>query len=324
MVTASTPYSTLLGPLILVIFNNDYPASAIEGDSVLYADHDTDNVHAKDVEELKAKIQREADRSTDWVSDNRMVCSGSKTKLLVIGTTQLRNSLLNGDNLNIEINVCNTIVKDTQSERLLGLTVNNRMTWSDYLHGEQWRTEDNCIGLIPQLNQRVGLLSKFAHLMPKEKFKLFCNGLFNSKLTYCLQVFSHVWNIPNLDQEERRFAAFSRGDNRKLQVLQNKVMRLKSHLPFRTSTNSLIEATGDLSVQQLTAYSTLVTAQKAIAAKQPQYLDQKLKLRTNQENQAFPNRQENLLKIQSKLSISRGGFFCRSFALFNQLPLELR
>ena len=29
------------------------------------------NVHAKDVEELKAKIQREADRSTDWVSDNR-------------------------------------------------------------------------------------------------------------------------------------------------------------------------------------------------------------------------------------------------------------
>ena len=162
MVTASTPYSTLLGPLIFLLFNNDFPASAIEGDSVLYADDDTDNVHAKDVEELKAKIQREADRSTDWVSDNRMVCSGSKTKLLVIGTTQLRNSLLNGDNLNIEINVCNTIVKDTQSERLLGLTVNNRMTWSDYLHGEQWRTEDNCIGLIPQLNQRVGLLSKFA------------------------------------------------------------------------------------------------------------------------------------------------------------------
>ena len=168
------------------------------------------------------------------------------------------------------------------------------------------------------VNLTNGLVS--SQNLPKEKFKLFCNGLFHSKLTYCLQVFSHVWNIPNLDQEERRFAAFSRGDNRKLQVLQNKVMRLKSHLPFRTSTNSLIKATGDLSVQQLTAYSTLVTAQKAIAAKQPQYLAQKLKLRTNQENQAFPNRQENMLKIQSKLSISRGGFFCRSFALFNQLP----
>ena len=43
----------LTWPLIL-LFNNDFPASAIEGDSVLYADDDTDNVHAKDVEEHKA------------------------------------------------------------------------------------------------------------------------------------------------------------------------------------------------------------------------------------------------------------------------------
>ena len=157
-----------------------------------------------------------------------------------------------------------------------------------------------------------------------EKFKLFCNGLFHSKLLYCLQVFSHVWNIPNLDQENRRYSAFTRGDNRKLQVLQNKVMRLKCNLPIRTPTENLIKATGDLSVQQLTAYSTLVTVQKAIATQQPQYLAQKLKLRTSQENQAFPNRQENMLRIQSNLSISRGGFFCRGSALFNQLPYELR
>ena len=101
-------------------------------------------------------------------------------------------------------------------------------------------------------------------------------------------------------------------------------MRFKSGLPFRTTTEQLTQATGDLSVQQLTAYTTLVTAQKAIAAQQPQYLAKKLKLRTNDENQAFPNRQANMLRIQANLTISRGGFFCRSSALFNQLPLDLR
>ena len=94
-------------------------------------------------------------------------------------------------------------------------------------------------------------------------------------------------------------------------------MRLKTNLPFRTPTEQLLRATGDLSVQQLTAYSTLVTAQKAIAAKQPQYLASKLQLRPRPEDETLPPRNNNPLRIQSHLTLARGGFFCRSAALFN-------
>ena len=65
-----------------------------------------------------------------------------------------------------------TRVQDSKGERPLGLTVDNQLTWSEYLYGEQWREKDNAIGLIPQLNKIVGLLSKLVNMMQKEKFKL--------------------------------------------------------------------------------------------------------------------------------------------------------
>ena len=314
------PQGSILGPLIFLIFNNDFPASSVEGTSVLYADDDTANVSSCSKIDLEIKLQREANRSTDWVKDNRMVCSGSKTKLLVIGTSQLRRSLLAGTN--ISVNVCGSTIRDTESEQLLGITVNNDLTWSAHLHGEKWRTSGNHNGLISQLSQRVGILAQLARSVSKAKLNLVSNGLFYSKLQYCLQVFSHVWDIPNFDEESRRFKAFTKDDNRKLQVLQNKVLRLKTGLPPRRPTKDLLKTTGDLSVQQMTAFSTLMTAKKALINPQPNYLSRKLQ--ATKPSARPQTRQQNKLWIQSHLSIARSGFFCQSSALFNLLPHDLR
>ena len=92
--------------------------------------------------------------------------------------------------------------------------------------------------------------------------------------------------------------------------LTHKVMRLQTCLPLRTPTVELTQAINGLSVQ-LTAYTTLATVHRCIASKQLRYMADKLQLRTNEGNATFPLRHENTLRIQSNLTLSRGGFFCR-------------
>ena len=86
-------------------------------------------------------------------------------------------------------------MRETESEKLLGLVINGELTWKHYLYGEKWREEkeDNYPGLIPKLVKRVGLLKHLRNKMNDKTFKMISNGIFNSLLLYCISVFGNIW-----------------------------------------------------------------------------------------------------------------------------------
>ena len=317
------PQGSILGPLIFLIFNNDFPASSVEGTSVLFADDDTDNTSDKDPEELQRKIQREANRSTDWVGDNNMACAGDKTKLLIIGTRQLRSLKLNEPEDNLKVVVCGSEIKGSESERLLGLVVNNQLTWRHYLSGEKWRPSEseNYPGLFKQLSQRVGMLKKLVKMAPIPKFRMLCQGIFYSKVLYCLQVYGNTWGF-GYDEGSKRSAGFTLGDARKLQVLQNSICRMMTGLSKDTSTKDLMEASGELSIHQLTAYHTLLTVHKTKTSGKPEYLNKRLQFTQADENFVHSTRQLNMIYV--KQNISREVFMYRGGLLWIHLPDDER
>ena len=52
------------------------------------------------------------------------------------------------------------------------------------------------------------------------------NGLFYSKVTYCLPLFLNTWGLDKYKDKGTRYSSFTKEDIRKLQVLQNQVTRL--------------------------------------------------------------------------------------------------
>ena len=133
-------------------------------------------------------------------------------------------------------------------------------------------------------------------------------------MIYCLQVFGNVW----FDNDEHRYSAFTKSNSRKLQVLQNKVLRLrlKTNLHHRISTKELLHRCQELSVNQLSAYHTLLAVHRAVRGGKPVSIHEKMKL---------SQRQTNTIHVpNTKLTLSRGGFCCRGALLWNRMPTELR
>ena len=174
----AAPQGSILGGLLFIINENEFPACRVEGESVLFVDDDTDVVSDPDPVQLMRKIQKEADLSCSWLKDNRMIVAGEKSKLLIVGTKELRRSKLTEEPLSILVD--GKIVSETKSEKLLGIVINNQMTWKEHLYGEDWRMEGNSPGLIPQLTQRFGILRKLSKYSSKKKLKIFASGLFYS------------------------------------------------------------------------------------------------------------------------------------------------
>ena len=308
------PQGSVLGGLLHIINSNDLPACHEEGEPVVYVDDDSDTVSAEDQVSLKILIQQEARNSAEWLTDNRLCVAGDKSKLLVIGTRKLRKSKL-GEKMTIEVD--GKEIMESESEKLLGLVVNNELTWRNHLYGDA----DNG-GLIPQLAQRIGVLRRLSKKTGREKLKLFSFGIFYSKLNYCLPVFGNLFGLEKYKEESNRYTSFTIADNMRLQVLQNQLNRLLTGALYNTPTKQLLIETNSLSVQQMIAFQTGVMSFKIMQSKKPTYLACKMQEKTT--SMSLRGRSGSVSQHNHSLSIAKEGFIHRGLFLFNMLDENLR
>ena len=158
--------------------------------------------------------------SAQWVHGNRLVCSGGKTKLLVVSTPALRQARL--PDTELQIRVCGNTVVESKCEKILGVLFNKRLSWSSHMYGDNSDpTRKPLPGIVTTLSKRVGMMKRLSRLLPKERLKMIANGIFMSPVLYCLQLFGALWGVGTLQEEEPRHESFTSANLKILQILQN-------------------------------------------------------------------------------------------------------
>ena len=150
---------------------------------------------------------------------------------------------------------------------------------------------------------------------------MLANGLFYSKLSYCLPLYANVWGLDRYRDGVVRCLSFTKEDNRKLQVLQNQVAKLLTNRKFENniSTKELLKSTGDLSIHQTAALRTINLVKKVLLTKKPTYLANQFTL-----EERCTRSKLYLSQDHGHLGLVKEGFVHRGKAIFNMLPENLK
>ena len=150
--------------------------------------------------------------------------------------------------------------------------------------------------------------------MTMKSFDTLATGIMNSALNYCLQVYGNCWGVKSYVEQNMQSRAFTKKDCEKLQVIQNKVLKIMMNKSRDYPTVKLLEAADKLSINQQVAYFTLMQTFNIVLTGKPVFLYNKMKL----------NQDRMIITVIRNSSMGRHSFCFRGANLFNSLPTNLR
>ena len=217
IVNCGVPQGSILGPLLFLIYVNDMPIS-VRCKLLLYADDSTLIVAGSDPKVIADTLSFELNSSREWLIDNKLSLHLGKTESILFGS---KRKLKRVNSFEVRCN--NEVIQHVNSVKYLGLQIDNDLAG------------DNIVkGIVKKANSRLKFLYRYKDMLSFKCRKTLCSALIQCHFDYACS----SW-YPGIRKELTK----------KLQVMQNKVIRFISDLDSRDHIGTKeLEKAGYLSV----------------------------------------------------------------------------
>ncbi|PIK39278.1 hypothetical protein BSL78_23886 [Apostichopus japonicus] len=133
-ISNGVPQGSILGPLLFLIYINDFSLCLTHCKADMYADDTTFHISCSNVESLQSKLNFDAKNVSNWCKNNKMAINTSKTKSMLICSRQRYDNLRGQRNISVKMN--DIVLENSDTEKLLGVRIDAHLTWQaqiDYI-----------------------------------------------------------------------------------------------------------------------------------------------------------------------------------------------
>ena len=127
-VQIGVPQGSILGPLLFTLYINDLPDYLKHCDVTLFADDTVLFISDKSLHNIKSYMNSDLEKLNNWLKLNHLTLSISKSKFMIIGSSQRLNKI---DSISFKVD--NIDLDEVSSFKYLGIVINNRLNWQDHV-----------------------------------------------------------------------------------------------------------------------------------------------------------------------------------------------
>ena len=248
-VPIGVPQGTILGPILFLLYVNDFPKCFKNCKCVIYADYTTIYFASDKPDLLNLTIQDAFTDAAKWLANNRLVINVSKFQFITIGNPKRVENL----NLSFKLPIISSygqsqilngsfdhhaILPSCTSTKLLGVVIDTNLSFKDHINNLQTK-----------LAAKLGLLRRLSHVLPQKVLCSLFMSIIQPHIDYCLS----VWG------------SCSQTDINSIQKLQNRAARIITKcFDYNISSLDLVKNLGWMSVEDRCNYYTSILIYKCL------------------------------------------------------------